>query len=217
MPLLPPCSRKERAATERIFSWFRALCSREYRTGLEYARTLMFVKARIDPAKTARALLPAFQLVDIVRPFSMRELLPRRAKPEYLIVDFRPTHSLTAGYVLLSGSLPENADAAGRNFAPRQIPNPPSNGNRRKIPNLHPQSFGSMGARHPSRCIHKSIHEYMQWPNRAAKRRLWKPNFPLLWPESQAPARKPRHPSLIYTDQDRNVYKRPNLRRKRIS
>jgi hypothetical protein len=32
MPLLsPPLSRKERAATEMIFSWFCALCSREYR------------------------------------------------------------------------------------------------------------------------------------------------------------------------------------------
>src|ERR1700722_15453580 len=32
MPLLSaPCSRKARAATERIFSWFCALCSREYR------------------------------------------------------------------------------------------------------------------------------------------------------------------------------------------
>jgi hypothetical protein len=32
MPLpSPPRSRKERAATERIFSWFAALCSREYR------------------------------------------------------------------------------------------------------------------------------------------------------------------------------------------
>src|SRR6185312_8452608 len=32
MPLLSaPCSRKERAATERMFSWFCALCSGEYR------------------------------------------------------------------------------------------------------------------------------------------------------------------------------------------
>ena len=48
MPLLsPPCSRKERAATERMFSWFRALCSREYRTTKEYERALMSVKAKI--------------------------------------------------------------------------------------------------------------------------------------------------------------------------
>src|SRR5579864_1233542 len=52
MPLLsPPCSRKERAATERMFSWFCALCSGEYRILKEYARTLMPVKARRDPAR----------------------------------------------------------------------------------------------------------------------------------------------------------------------
>lgn len=45
MPLVsPPCSRKERAATERIFSWFFALCSGEYRIAKEYDRTLLLVK-----------------------------------------------------------------------------------------------------------------------------------------------------------------------------
>src|ERR1700726_804660 len=56
MPLLsPPCSRKERAATERMFSWFCALCSREYRMAKEYARPLMPVKAKLillTPAAT---------------------------------------------------------------------------------------------------------------------------------------------------------------------
>src|SRR6266481_782568 len=55
MPLLsPPCSRKERAATERMFSWFCALCSREYRMFKDYARALMSVKAKIDPANADR-------------------------------------------------------------------------------------------------------------------------------------------------------------------
>src|SRR5260370_27246670 len=52
--LSPPCSRKERAATERMFSWCCALCSSEYRTIKEYARTLMPVKAKIDPANAGR-------------------------------------------------------------------------------------------------------------------------------------------------------------------
>jgi hypothetical protein len=37
----PPCSRNERAAMERIFSWLCALCSREYRMALRVRKYSM--------------------------------------------------------------------------------------------------------------------------------------------------------------------------------
>lgn len=43
---------------ERIFSWFCALCSAEYRMSKEYVRTLVLVNATIDPAATAGRHLP---------------------------------------------------------------------------------------------------------------------------------------------------------------
>lgn len=58
MPLeSPPRSRKERAATERIFSWFFALCSGEYRIAKEYVCTLYLSRPNKDSfdAKTGFA------------------------------------------------------------------------------------------------------------------------------------------------------------------
>ena len=47
MPLVSaPRSRKERAATERILSWFLALCSGEYRIRKEYGCTLYLSRPR---------------------------------------------------------------------------------------------------------------------------------------------------------------------------
>ena len=52
---LAPCSRKERAATERMFWWFRALCSGEYRMPL---RVRPYSKDCQEP-KGVSALAPA--------------------------------------------------------------------------------------------------------------------------------------------------------------
>src|SRR5947199_1965537 len=56
MPLLsPPCSRNERAAMERIFSWFSALCSAEYRMAhrvREYSNNVKYHKSDFARAPT---------------------------------------------------------------------------------------------------------------------------------------------------------------------
>src|SRR5438477_9803283 len=70
MPLLSaPRSRNVRAAMERILSWFRALCSGEYRMRIEYDCTLSMSRqksiSRIAGPITTRSECPAQERVQI--------------------------------------------------------------------------------------------------------------------------------------------------------